>query len=89
MTASRAIRLAKFPPSLAPRGLSREESATYIGVSPSKFDAMVDDERMPQPKVIDGRHIWDRHALDAAFSALPDANGNADDANDVWSRVQL
>lgn len=89
MTASRISRLARLPASLPPRGLSREEAATYVGVSPTKFDEMVADGRMPEPKVIDGRRVWDRLALDAAFSALPDANGNADHGSDVWSRASL
>jgi predicted DNA-binding transcriptional regulator AlpA len=63
-----------LPLSLPPRGLNREESAVYIGVSPSKFDEMVADGRMPQPKLIDKRLVWDRHELDAAFSALPHRN---------------
>ncbi len=61
-----------LPPSLAPRGLSRLESAAYVGVSPTKFDEMVLDGRMPQPKVIDSRRVWDVRALDRSFDALPD-----------------
>jgi predicted DNA-binding transcriptional regulator AlpA len=53
------------------RGLSREEAAAYIGVGTSKFDALVADGRMPQPKIIDARRIWDVRQLDAAFDALP------------------
>lgn len=86
---SRASRLASLPLSLPPRGLSREESATYIGVSPTKFDQLVEDRLMPQPKIIGGRRVWDRLALDAAFSALPDADGNADHPEDIWSRAAL
>lgn len=59
---TRAARLAAMPPGLAPRGLSREEAATYIGVSPGKLDQMVADGRMPAPKRIDGRRVWDRLA---------------------------
>lgn len=59
-----------LPPSLAPRGLSRVQAAEYIGVSPTKFDEMVADRRMPKPKRIDARTVWDRVQLDAAFSAL-------------------
>lgn len=59
-----------LPSSLPPRGVNRVQSAAYVGVSPSKFDVMVADGRMPQPKEIDGRVVWDRHELDAAFSAL-------------------
>ncbi len=60
-----------LPVSLAPRGLSRGQSAAYICVGVTKFDEMVDDRRMPQPKRIDGRIVWDRHELDEAFTALP------------------
>jgi predicted DNA-binding transcriptional regulator AlpA len=71
-----------LPPSLPPRGLSREEAAAYIGVSPSKFDELVKDKRMPTPKRIDRRTVWDRRRLDAAFEALPDGEegGNPFDA---------
>ena len=56
------------------RGLSRPQAAHYVGVSPSTFDAMVADGRMPKPKVINTRTVWDRYALDVAFDALPDQN---------------
>jgi predicted DNA-binding transcriptional regulator AlpA len=59
-------------PSLTPRGLSRTEAAAYVGVSPSLFDAMVKDGRMPRPKRINSRTVWDRHLLDQAFEALDD-----------------
>ena len=56
-----------------PRGMNREESARYVGVGPTKFDEMVADGRMPKPKRVDGRVIWDRLRLDAAFSDLSEA----------------
>lgn len=59
-----------------PRGLSRAEAADYVGVSVSLFDAMVKDGRMPQPKRINSRIVWDRRRLDEAFDALPDTNAN-------------
>jgi hypothetical protein len=55
-----------------PRGMSRVRAAAYVGVSPSLFDAMVQDRRMPGPKLINSRTVWDRFALDLAFEALPD-----------------
>jgi predicted DNA-binding transcriptional regulator AlpA len=63
-------------PSLPPRGLSRVEAAQYIGVSPSLFDQMVEDGRMPKPKPINARKVWDRLRLDQAFEALPDTGGS-------------
>jgi transcriptional regulator with XRE-family HTH domain len=53
------------------RGLSREEAAMYLGVSPGKFDELVQDKRMPGPRRIDARKIWDVRALDVAFDLLP------------------
>ena len=61
-----------LPSSLPPRGLSRVEAAAYVGVSPSHFDGLVKDGRMPTPKKVNSRTIWDRIKLDRAFDALPD-----------------
>jgi hypothetical protein len=55
-----------------PIGLSRVEAAAYIGVSATKFDQLVGDGRMPRPKRIDGRVVWDREVLRLTFKALPD-----------------
>jgi predicted DNA-binding transcriptional regulator AlpA len=68
---------------IVPRGLSREQSARYIGISPSLFDQLVKDGRMPKPKRINSRMVWDRWELDAAFSALPHKDATATD-DDEW-----
>ena len=60
-----------LPLSLPPRGLSRVEAARYVGVGPSLFDRMVGERAMPSAKRIGRRHVWDRLALDVAFSRLP------------------
>lgn len=65
-----------LPASLAPRGLSRVEAATYVGVSASLFDLLVKDGRMPGPKRINSRTIWDRKKLDQAFELIPDGNNS-------------
>jgi hypothetical protein len=57
------------------RGLSRIAASQYIGVSPSLFDQMVADGRMPSPKRINSRTVWDRVKLDLAFDSLPDGGG--------------
>lgn len=77
MTRSKASCL---PPSLAPRGLSRLQAAEYVGIGATKFDDMVSDGRMPRPKRIDGRVVWDRVKLDEAFEALDDEAGR----NNEW-----
>lgn len=63
---------------ILPRGLSRIEAAEYVGVSPTLFDQMVKDGRMPTPKEINSRVVWDRHGLDAAFDDLPDRGNPLD-----------
>ena len=78
-----------LPPSLPPRGLSREEAAAYVGVGVTKFDAMVADGRMPNPKKIDGRRVWDRLRLDSAFAALPTDGGDEEQRGDVWDHVAV
>ena len=67
-----SIAQVKLPRLIPPRGLSRTEAASYIGVSPSLFDQMVKDGRMPNPKIVNSRVIWDRYRLDEAFEELPD-----------------
>jgi predicted DNA-binding transcriptional regulator AlpA len=79
---TRPARPSTLPAGTAPRGFNREQSAEYIGVSPTKFDELVADGRMPKPKRIDGRVVWDRLQLDIMFAALPDAEGRGD----IWSR---
>ena len=43
----------------------------YVGISPGKFDELVRDGRMPSPKRIGSRKVWDVRELDMAFDALP------------------
>lgn len=68
---ARARRLIELPLSLPPLGLTREESARYVGVSPNKFDEAVKKGTMPRAKNLLGVLTWDRAALDAAYRALP------------------
>lgn len=63
------------------RGLRRAEAALYVGVSPTKFDELVRDGRMPKPKHIDGCVVWDVRRLDLAFDAL---DGDGDDGPNEW-----
>jgi predicted DNA-binding transcriptional regulator AlpA len=71
-----------LPLSLAPRGLSRAQAAEYVGVGATKFDELVADGRMPKPKRIDSRTVWDRVKLDEAFAALGD-----DASTNEWDRL--
>jgi predicted DNA-binding transcriptional regulator AlpA len=65
-------------------GMNRTQAADYIGLSASKFDEMVRDGRMPPPKQIDKRCVWDSRQLTLAFEKLP---GGADDDRNEWDEV--
>ena len=65
------------------RGLSRVEAAIYLGISPTKFDELVDDGRMPRSHLIDSRKVWDIHELDLFFDALPRDHGDGNSWCDV------
>lgn len=53
-----------------PRGLSREQAASYIGIGTTLFDSLIKDGRMPPPKRINARTVWDRLTLDSYFEKL-------------------
>lgn len=76
------------------RGLRRDEAAGYVGVSPSKFNGLVDDGRMPAPRILDGCVIWDVLELDAAFDELPRkgqpvAATDPDPTSDPWRNPRV
>jgi len=69
-----------LPPVLPPRLVKREAAAAYASLSPTKFDQLVKDGRMPRPRRIDGRKAWDTRLLDAAIDDLP-LDGDESDRN--------
>lgn len=66
------------------RGLQRVEAAVYVGISPTKFDELVADGRMPRAKRIDGRRVWDIRKLDVYYDALPDEAVEGESAVNPW-----
>ena len=62
-------------------GLGEQEAAAAIGISASKFRLLVDERRMPSPRRLDGRKIWNVDELRAAFKALPHED---DEEADLW-----
>lgn len=63
-----------------PRGMSREQAARYVGVSPDTFDRMIRENKMPLPKRDGGRTIWDRFQLDACFDEIGTSGNPFEDA---------
>jgi hypothetical protein len=71
-------RYGALPPNLPPLGLRREAAAAFVCMSPSKFDELVADGRMPKPKRIDGIVQWPVEKLRVAYAALPDDDTDTD-----------
>jgi hypothetical protein len=66
----------------APAGLSREEAAHYIGVSPSSFDDLVRKDLMPQPLPLEiRRNVWHIKTLDSALDRLSEMGNEQQVAN--------
>ena len=72
----------KRDPAYGPRGRSRLEAATYLGISPSKFDELRKANRIAPPKVLDGRLIFTVERLDEFLDGLPEENQTN---NDDWT----
>jgi predicted DNA-binding transcriptional regulator AlpA len=51
-------------------GLGELEAAAAIGISASKFRQLVSQKRMPSPRRLDGRKIWDVDELRDAYKEL-------------------
>ena len=64
-----------------PRGLGREAAAYYVGIGTTLFDLLVVEGRVPKPKPINSRKVWDRQELDIAFNKLPNGDLPDDEAN--------
>lgn len=83
-------RTVSLPPTLAPRGLSREEAAAYLGIGTTLFDELVKAGTLPAARRLRRAVRWDRHELDFAFENLPtsghDPHIGQDD--DPWGRVR-
>lgn len=74
-------RLARFQ-TQPRRGLRREEAATYLGLSPSMFDLMVSDGRLPKPLKFGSASVWDMRLLDRQFDE-PGDGGNDNEWNSI------
>ena len=70
---------------ITPRGLRREGAATYLGISPSKFDQGRKDGKIPAPRNFLGVALYCRHELDAMFDDLAPLVAAND--NNEWDSV--
>lgn len=61
-----------------PLGLNVEDAAAYIGIGKTTFEVLVGDGRMPSPRMINRRLVWDREEIQMAFKELPKKDEKAD-----------
>lgn len=82
---SRARRVVDCP--REPIGLSIDDAAAFLSVSPDTFQRAVEDGSMPAPRKLFGRLIWDADEIAKAFRRLPrkgGAGGIRDEAGGNW-----
>jgi excisionase family DNA binding protein len=58
-------------PAYLPLGLSLAKAAAYVGVGQTIFREMVEDGRMPHPRVVGRRRVFDSEEVRLAFKNLP------------------
>lgn len=88
MTTKAAASAALARTGLEPRGLSREQAAAYVGVSPTLFDQLVASGQMPAPRRINSRSVWDRRDIDSAFDRLPQDSAGDPAGDDIWGQAR-
>ena len=77
---AKAVIAARLP---VRRGLDEREAAVYLSLSPTQFRQLVLRGKMPRPRLIGKRRVYDIEELDLAFGTMPREGGAfEDDAND-------
>lgn len=56
-----------LPVNLPSFGVGREKAAALFDIGVSLFDRLVENGKMPQPRLLSGRLIWDVSELAEAF----------------------
>lgn len=65
-------------------GLDRLQAAASIGVSATTFDALVSQRKMPSPRLINSRRVWDVDEIRNAFKSLP-KDGEPSGGTNSWA----
>lgn len=68
-------------------GLSDVEAAGALGIGVTLFKQMTEDGRMPRPRVINSRKVWDVDDVRLAFKRLPYDGEDRAVADDPFQRV--
>lgn len=79
---------AALPAGILPRGLTRDQAAAYLGLTPRQFTVRVRNGFYPGP--MPGSSNWDRAALDARLDEAaglvraPTPAGSAEAEYEAW-----
>ena len=57
------------------RGMTEREAASYLSLSPSHFRRLVEQGKMPRPRLVGQRRIFDAEELDQTFFGFPREGG--------------
>lgn len=83
------MRIERQDAAFVPRfGFSVQQAAEAVGVSVNTFLGMVADNRMPRPKPIGKRKVWDVEEVRAAFKALPHDMLIEDGDANTWADIE-
>ncbi|UPK40856.1 hypothetical protein IVB18_50500 (plasmid) [Bradyrhizobium sp. 186] len=75
-----------LPSQLPPRLIGREAAAAYVSLSPTIFDKLISEGRMPMPRLLTAhRKAWDVRELDLAIDNLPKEGESADNSDFGWN----
>jgi hypothetical protein len=70
-----------LPENCEPFAVSREEAAGLWNVSPTLFDALIQEGIVPPPLRIHGRVVWDMRSLKAAWRKFADSHSTDPEVN--------
>jgi predicted DNA-binding transcriptional regulator AlpA len=60
-----------LPPGVVPFAVSRETAAELLGISSGTFDKLVKSGKLPEPREVESRILWDSAEIRAAWRAMP------------------
>jgi predicted DNA-binding transcriptional regulator AlpA len=64
-------RFDNLPPGIVPYAVSRETAAELLGISAGTFDKLVKAGKLPEPREVESRILWDSAEIRAAWRAMP------------------
>ena len=67
--------------------MRRDEAAAALGISPTKFDELVADGRMPKPIKVDAMRLYDTEQVREAWLRIRDAEADNDNGKNPFDET--